>query len=213
MTTTASNIRQANAVGLALVCVIAANALLVLSAKIQVPFWPVPMTMQTLVVVALGLGMGMRLGTAAMLLYLVEGAIGLPVFAGTPERGIGLAYMAGPTGGYLAGFLLCTIAVGWLADRGLARNWAALGAIVLGGHALILACGALWPAGRSPGWPARCRSSSARRSSPRSAFWRAPCSASCMAGFPVPADSGVSVDCGRRPCRLSAVERQPRVAE
>ena len=107
MTTTTAT-RQASRIGLAMASVIAANALLILSAKIQVPFWPVPMTMQTLVVVALGLGMGLRLGTAAMLLYLVEGAIGLPVFAGTPERGIGLAYMAGPTGGYLAGFLLCT---------------------------------------------------------------------------------------------------------
>jgi len=144
MTTTTSSTRQASQIGLAIASVIAANALLILSAKIQVPFWPVPMTMQTLVVVALGLGMGLRLGTAAMLLYLVEGAIGLPVFAGTPERGIGLAYMAGPTGGYLAGFLLCTIAIGWLTDRRLVRNRLALGTVVLGGHALILACGALW---------------------------------------------------------------------
>jgi len=150
MTTTTAT-RQASRIGLAMASVIAPNALLILSAKIQVPFWPVPMTMQTLVVVALGLGMGLRLGTAAMLLYLVEGAIGLPVFAGTPERGIGLAYMAGPTGGYLAGFLLCTIVIGWLSDRGLVRNWLSLGVVVLGGHMLILACGALWLASLA-GW-------------------------------------------------------------
>jgi len=151
MTTTASKLRQGNRLWLALASVITANVLLVLSAKIQVPFWPVPMTMQTLVVVALGLGLGLRLGTAALVLYLFEGAIGLPVFAGTPERGIGLVYMAGPTGGYLAGFVACTIVIGWLAERGVLRNWPALVAAVLGGHALILACGALW-LGTVAGW-------------------------------------------------------------
>src|SRR5947209_549651 len=79
---------------------------LTLSAKLQVPFYPVPMTMQSLVVLLIGLGFGWRLGTATVLLYLAEGLAGLPVFAGTPEKGIGLAYMMGPTGGYLAGFVL-----------------------------------------------------------------------------------------------------------
>ena len=90
-----------------------------LSAKIQVPFYPVSMTMQTFVVLAVGMAFGWRLGATTVLLYLVEGAAGLPVFAGTPEKGIGLAYMAGPTGGYLVGFVLAAAAVGALAQRGL----------------------------------------------------------------------------------------------
>ncbi len=79
--------------------------LLTLSAKLQVPFWPVPMTMQTLVVLMLGMAYGPRLGAGTVLAYLLVGAAGLPVFAGTPERGIGLAYMMGPTGGFLMGFV------------------------------------------------------------------------------------------------------------
>src|SRR5258708_32699224 len=74
---------------------------LTLSAKLQVPFYPVPMTMQSLVVLLIGLAFGWRLGTATVLLYLGEGLAGLPVFAGTPEKGIGLAYVAGPTRGDL----------------------------------------------------------------------------------------------------------------
>lgn len=76
----------------------AGSALLALSAKIRKPFWPVPMTMQTYVVLVLAMPYGWRLGTATMLLYLVEGALGLPVFAGTHLEGFGLAYMMGPTG-------------------------------------------------------------------------------------------------------------------
>ena len=82
------------------------TALLTLAAKIKVPYYPVPITMQTLVVLVLGMAYGARLGAATVLLYLVEGAAGLPVFTGTPERGIGIPYMRGPTGGYLVGFVL-----------------------------------------------------------------------------------------------------------
>ena len=78
------------------------SILLTLSAKIQVPFWPVPMTMQTFVVLVLGVAYGWRLAGATVLLYLAQGALGLPVFA----AGGGPAYMDGPTGGYLVGFLL-----------------------------------------------------------------------------------------------------------
>ncbi|MBV6651078.1 MAG: biotin transporter BioY, partial [Hoeflea sp.] len=78
---------------------IAGSILLTLSAKISIPFYPVPLTMTTFVVIGLGLALGSRLGSAAVALYLVQGALGLPVFAGTPEKGIGLAYMMGPTGG------------------------------------------------------------------------------------------------------------------
>jgi biotin transport system substrate-specific component len=97
------------------------SILLTISAKIQVPFWPVPMTMQTLVVLVLGVAYGWRLAGATVLLYLAQGALSLPVFAG----GGGLAYMSGPTGGYLVGFLLAAVAVGWLAERGWLARWRA----------------------------------------------------------------------------------------
>jgi len=96
--------------------------LMAISAKINVPFYPVPMTMQTFVVLSIGMAYGWRLGGATLLLYLAEGAMGLPVFAGTPEKGIGLAYMMGPTGGYLIGFVLAATIVGYLGERGWDRN-------------------------------------------------------------------------------------------
>ncbi|MBT6118259.1 MAG: biotin transporter BioY [Rhodospirillaceae bacterium] len=114
------------------------------SAKVNVPMWPVPMSMQTFAVMVLAMAYGFRLGTATILLYLLEGALGLPVFANTPERGIGLAYMAGPTGGYLAGFVVCAAVVGWLADRGWDRN---LGMILIAyalGTAAIFGLGIAW---------------------------------------------------------------------
>ncbi len=76
-----------------------------ISAKIKIPFYPVPMTMQTLVVLAIGALFGWKLGIATISLYLFEGIIGLPVFAGTPEKGVGLVYFTGPTMGYLLGFI------------------------------------------------------------------------------------------------------------
>jgi biotin transport system substrate-specific component len=114
------------------------------SAKIQVPFWPVPMTMQTFAVLCLGAGLGRKLGTATVLLYLAEGAAGLPVFAGTPEKGLGLPYMMGPTGGYLAGFVVGAYVIGWLAERGLDRSVLKLAAAMTLGHVLILGLGAAW---------------------------------------------------------------------
>ena len=91
--------------------VIVGSVLLALSAKIKIPFYPVPMTMQTFVVLFLGLALGWKLGVATAILYLVEGAFGLPVFSGTPEKGIGLVYLTGPTMGYLLGFVItCYIA-------------------------------------------------------------------------------------------------------
>ena len=91
--------------------VISGIVLLTVSSKIQVPFWPVPMTLQSVVVLLIGASYGARLAGATLLSYLATGAIGLPVFA----KGAGLAYMAGPTGGYLIGFLAAAIVVGWLA--------------------------------------------------------------------------------------------------
>jgi biotin transport system substrate-specific component len=98
------------------------SLLLTASAKAQFPMWPVPMTMQSFVVLVIGMAYGARLAGATVALYLLEGALGLPVFAGTPEKGIGLAYMAGPTGGYLAGFFVAAVAMGWLAERGWDRR-------------------------------------------------------------------------------------------
>ena len=81
------------------------SIILAISSKIKIPFYPVPMTMQTLVVLAIGALFGWKLGIATISLYLFEGIIGLPVFAGTPEKGIGLVYFTGPTMGYLLGFI------------------------------------------------------------------------------------------------------------
>ena len=85
--------------------IILGSIALTISAKIKIPFYPVPMTMQTFVVLFLGVGFGYRIGLAAVGLYLFEGIIGLPVFSNSPERGIGLVYFTGPTMGYLIGFL------------------------------------------------------------------------------------------------------------
>lgn len=85
--------------------VFSAVVLLAVSARVQIPFWPVPMTLQTLTVLLIGHFLGFRLAVATIVAYLFCGAVGLPMFAGTPERGLGLAYMAGPTGGYLVGFV------------------------------------------------------------------------------------------------------------
>ena len=78
---------------------------LTLSAKLKIPFYPVPMTMQTLVVLFLGITLGWKLGVVTVMLYLFEGIIGLPVFSGSPEKGVGIVYFTGPTMGYLVGFL------------------------------------------------------------------------------------------------------------
>jgi biotin transport system substrate-specific component len=124
----------------AIVLALIGTALLTLSAKIQVPFWPVPMTMQTFVVLVLGMAYGWRLAGATVLLYLAQGAIGLPVFA----AGGGIAYFAGPTAGYLAGFLLAAVVVGWLAEHGWDRSVPrTLGAMLIG-TAIIFACGIAW---------------------------------------------------------------------
>jgi len=120
------------------------SALLWASAKVQVPMWPVPMTMQSMVVLLIGFGYGARLGVATVALYLFQGAVGLPVFAGTPEKGIGLAYMAGTTGGFLFGFVLVVGATGWLAERGWGRSLAGTAAAMVVGSALLFVPGVLW---------------------------------------------------------------------
>ena len=109
---------------------IAGVALMTLAAKTQIPFWPVPMTLHTLAVMAFAVALGPRMATAIMVAYLAAGAAGLPVFSNAPERGVGLAYMVGPTGGYLLGYLLACPLVGALASgRGTLGR---LGAMLLG---------------------------------------------------------------------------------
>jgi biotin transport system substrate-specific component len=112
-------------------------ALMTLAAKTQLPSWPVPMTLHTLAVLAFAVLAGPRMATAIFVAYLAAGAAGLPVFSGTPERGIGLAYMAGPTGGYLAGYLAASWLVGVMAQgRGLLGRIGAMltGLGVIYGH-------------------------------------------------------------------------------
>ena len=92
--------------------VLIGSIFLAISSKIKIPFYPVPMTMQTLVVLIIGIGFGWKLGVATIMLYLFEGIIGLPVFSGTPEKGIGLIYFTGPTMGYLIGFIVAAFFAG-----------------------------------------------------------------------------------------------------
>ncbi|MEZ5668244.1 MAG: biotin transporter BioY [Alphaproteobacteria bacterium] len=109
----------------AVILAVVGSALLAISAHVKVPFYPVPMTLQTGVVLLIGLAYGWKLGVATVALYLVEGAVGLPVFT----SGVGLAYLAGPTGGYLAGFIVAAAITGWAAER--APHWLALIAAVV----------------------------------------------------------------------------------
>ncbi|MFN3278393.1 MAG: biotin transporter BioY [Paracoccus hibiscisoli] len=120
---------------------LAAAALIALGAKVQVPFWPVPMTLQTLAVLVIAAGLGPRLGLAAMGAYMAAGLAGLPVFAGSPERGLGLAYLAGPTTGFLIGMALAMVVTGALAQgRGLGMRAVAM----IAGTVAIYLPGLLW---------------------------------------------------------------------
>ena len=96
------------------------SLLLTISAKVKIPFYPVPMTMQTFVVLFLGLAFGYKVGLTTVTLYLLEGIFGLPVFANSPEKGIGLIYFTGPTMGYLIGFLVAVYFAGLRRDL---LNW------------------------------------------------------------------------------------------
>ena len=94
------------------------SILLTISSKIKIPFYPVPMTMQTFVVLFLGMSFGYKVGLATVSLYLLEGIIGLPVFSNSPEKGVGLVYFTGPTMGYLIGFLFATFLAGYFKFKG-----------------------------------------------------------------------------------------------
>ena len=88
------------------------TVLLTISAKVKIPFYPVPMTMQTFVVIFLGMCFGYKLGLATVALYLIEGIVGIPVFSNSPEKGVGMIYFTGPTMGYLIGFLVAVYLAG-----------------------------------------------------------------------------------------------------
>ena len=97
---------QINKIAKVILIALLGSFLLAISAKIKIPFYPVPMTMQTFVILFLGITLGSKIGLFTVSIYLLEGIYGIPVFAGTPEKGIGLIYFTGPTMGYLLGFLL-----------------------------------------------------------------------------------------------------------
>ncbi|MGH7002532.1 MAG: biotin transporter BioY [Alphaproteobacteria bacterium] len=118
--------------------------LIALSAQFQVPMYPVPMTMQSFAVLVIGMAYGARLGFATVLLYLAEGAVGLPVFAGMKG---GAAHLLGPTGGYLVGFVLAAGLVGWLAERGWDRTMLRTFAAMMAGKVVIFLFGVGWLAG------------------------------------------------------------------
>ena len=125
----------------AFVLIALGTALMALSAKVNLPLPYVPMTLQTLVVLMIGAAYGWRLGSATMIAYLAEGAMGLPVFAG-PVGGI--APLVGPTAGYLYGFVAAAFITGWLAERGWDRNVVLLFAAMAVGHVVIFVGGFTW---------------------------------------------------------------------
>ena len=117
--------------------------LLTISAKVQVP-GPVPMTLQTLAVMAIGAALGMRLAVASVALYVLEGVCGLPVFANTPPMAPTLAYLLGPTGGFLLGFAAAAGIVGYAADRGAMKRPLAFAAVLAAANVALMLIGCVW---------------------------------------------------------------------
>ena len=100
------------------------SILITISAKTKIPFYPVPMTMQTFTILLIGITLGYKIGLATVMLYLFEGIIGLPVFSNSPEKGIGIVYFTGPTMGYLIGFLVAVYLAGLFKyDKGLINTF------------------------------------------------------------------------------------------
>lgn len=123
---------------------VAGSLLLVASAKTKVVLGPVDMSLQTLAVLGIGAAFGLRLGLATVVLYMAQGAMGYPVFQSTPEKGIGIAYMLGSTGGYLAGFVAMVAIVGWAVDRGWGRSLVKMLGAMLVAEAVMMAMGFSW---------------------------------------------------------------------
>lgn len=121
--------------------VVVGSLLLAVSAQFKIPLYPVPVTGQTLLVLLIGMAYGPRLGAVTVAAYLLQGALGLPVFAG---GAFGLATLFGMTGGYLFGFLAAAFATGWLAERGMGRTVKSTVLAMLAGNLVIYLCGVPW---------------------------------------------------------------------
>jgi biotin transport system substrate-specific component len=134
---TALRIKQAALVVLGIVA-------LAVAAKIKVPMWPVPMTMGTFAVLTIGAAYGVRLGLVTILGYMIVGALGFDVFAGSSAEAFGLTYMMGGTGGYLLGYVLATVALGLLARRGWDRSAPKMAGAMVVGTVLIYVPGLIW---------------------------------------------------------------------
>ena len=124
------------------------SIILAISSKIKIPFYPVPMTMQTFIVLLIGMSFGYKIGLATIGLYLIEGIVGLPVFSNTPERGVGLVYFTGPTMGYLIGFLVAVFLAGYFKYE---KNFIYIFAKLLFAVSFIYIFGLLW-LGYLVGW-------------------------------------------------------------
>lgn len=125
--------------------------ILAVAAKIKVPMWPVPITMGTFAVLTVGAAYGARLGLATILGYMLLGAVGFDVFAGSSAEANGLTYMMGGTGGYLLGYVMATVLLGALAQRGWDRSVGRMALALLLGNAIIYVPGLLW-LGSLYGW-------------------------------------------------------------
>ena len=136
--------RGVNRAAQAVVLVLVGTAILAISAKIKVPFWPVPMTLQTLAVLLIGAAYGSRLAVATVVAYIAEGMLGLPVFTNTPPAVAGPLYMLGPTAGFIMSWVLVAAIVGFATDRGWDRAPLRLGAAMLVAVVVQFALGFAW---------------------------------------------------------------------
>lgn len=126
-------------------------AVLAIAAKIKVPMWPVPITMGTFAVLTIGAAYGARLGLVTILGYMIIGALGFDVFAGSSAEAYGLSYMMGGTGGYLLGYVMATVALGWFARAGWDRSAGKMSLAMLAGNVIIYVPGLIW-LGMLYGW-------------------------------------------------------------
>jgi biotin transport system substrate-specific component len=129
-------------------------AALTVAGKLKVPMWPVPMTLQTFAVLSIGAAYGMRLGAVTVLAWLAIGALGFDVFTSSTAEKNGLAYMTGGTGGYLLGFLLAALFLGWAARQGWDRSHGRMALAMLVGNVIVYVPGLLW-LGHVTDWDAR----------------------------------------------------------
>ena len=131
-----------------LIIIFVGSIILAISSKVKIPFYPVPMTMQTFVVLFLGISFGYKIGLATISLYLIEGIVGLPVFSNSPERGVGLVYFTGPTMGYLIGFLSACFFVSFIKSQ---DNYFLIFIKLISSVSTIYILGVLW-LGTLIGW-------------------------------------------------------------